>query len=271
MSSSATNELTDGVAIQPFVLLAKKTKGKATAAVIQQALNAPNTFVFGELLDMPNVQQLSETEDKKMVDLLKIFAYGTYSDYRANSPNLPQLTPLQTKKLQQLTIVTLAAESKVIPYEVLQRELDISNLRELEDLIIDAIYQGIFQGKLDQKHKQIEVEYTMGRDLKPESLVNMISLLHQWNKQSETLLQGIKEKVSHAELINDSEKKRRTEYEKRVESVKTNIKLAMEADMLSAVEFGGEHPDFFGGEGRRGPSKMKGVHKESHQMSRRGQ
>lgn len=48
-----------GTAIQPFVLLAKSAKGKAGAAVIEQALNAPNTYVFGELLASPGVQAVS--------------------------------------------------------------------------------------------------------------------------------------------------------------------------------------------------------------------
>jgi hypothetical protein len=47
-----------GVAVQPFVLLAKGAKGKACSAVIMQAISAPNVFVFGELLALPSVQQV---------------------------------------------------------------------------------------------------------------------------------------------------------------------------------------------------------------------
>ena len=46
-----------------------------------------------------------------------------------------------------------------IPYSTLLKELDIhtSNVRELEDLIIEAIYAGIIQAKLDQKNAQVHV------------------------------------------------------------------------------------------------------------------
>ena len=44
-----------------------------------------------------------------------------------------------------------------IPYSTLQQELDIRDLRELEDLIIEAIYAGIIQGKLDQKNAKVSV------------------------------------------------------------------------------------------------------------------
>lgn len=46
------------------------------------------------------------------------------------------------KKLQHLTIVTMAIRSKVIPYKDLLVELDIKNVRDLEDLIIESIYAG---------------------------------------------------------------------------------------------------------------------------------
>lgn len=53
-----------------------------------------------------------------------------------------ELTTSQKKKLQHLTIVTLATRSKCIPYAQLLQELDINNVRDLEDLIIEAVYAG---------------------------------------------------------------------------------------------------------------------------------
>ena len=53
-------------------------------------------------------------------------------------------------------------------------------IRELEDLIIDAIYLDILRGKLDQKEQQLEIEYTMGRDLEPGKLENILAALKNW-------------------------------------------------------------------------------------------
>jgi COP9 signalosome complex subunit 7 len=52
-------DLADGSSLQPFCLLAKSAKGKGCVAIIEQALQAPGVFVFGELLDMPNIKQVS--------------------------------------------------------------------------------------------------------------------------------------------------------------------------------------------------------------------
>jgi len=269
--SAITAELTEGAAIQTFVLLSKSAKGKACAAVIQQALSTPNVYVFGELLEMPNVQQLAETEDKKVLELLKIFAYGTYRDYKAGS--FPPLTPTQTKKLKQLTIVSLSAQSKVIPYSILQQELDIAELRELEDLIIDAVYQGIIHGQLDQKKKQLEVENCMGRDIRPEAIDEMVQVLTDWSGQADVLLKSIKEKISYANIMNEARQRQKEDFEKRVETVKSSLKAAMEADMIQAAEFEGEgfydQPDR-----RKGRGKMKGGPREvahpPHHRDRRG-
>lgn len=53
-------------------------------------------------------------------------------------------------------------------------------IRELEDLIIDAIYLDIIRGKLDQKEQQFEVEYTIGRDLEPGNIESMLKALRDW-------------------------------------------------------------------------------------------
>lgn len=44
--------------LEQFVLLAKSAKGAAVVELINQALSAPGVFVFGELLEMPSVQEV---------------------------------------------------------------------------------------------------------------------------------------------------------------------------------------------------------------------
>lgn len=43
---------------EQFLLLAKSAKGAALATLIHQVLEAPGVYVFGELLDMPNVREV---------------------------------------------------------------------------------------------------------------------------------------------------------------------------------------------------------------------
>lgn len=46
------------------------------------------------------------------------------------------------KKLKHLTILTMATQKKTLPYDELMAELNLMNVRDLEDLIIEAIYAG---------------------------------------------------------------------------------------------------------------------------------
>lgn len=62
------------------------------------------------------------------------------------------------------------------------------NIRELEDLIIDAIYLDVLRGKLDQSKELFEVEYTMGRDLEPGKLENILVALQNWYVASRNVL-----------------------------------------------------------------------------------
>jgi COP9 signalosome complex subunit 7 len=60
------------------------------------------------------------------------------------------------------------------------RALDMPSVQELEDLIINAIYLDILKGELDQKHTQLEVEYTIGHDLEPGNIESVLDTLKDW-------------------------------------------------------------------------------------------
>lgn len=67
--------------LEQFTLLAKNARGRACVALVQQVLSNKKLFVFRELLDMPNVEALQNTENHGYYELLRIFCFGTYGDY----------------------------------------------------------------------------------------------------------------------------------------------------------------------------------------------
>jgi COP9 signalosome complex subunit 7 len=67
-----------------------------------------------------------------------------------------------------------------LPYTTLLSALSLSSIRDLEDLIIDAIYLNLIRGRLDQKEQRLEVEYTMGRDLAPGRIGEVLAALQDW-------------------------------------------------------------------------------------------
>lgn len=69
--------------------------------------------------------QLAGTSSAPSFELLKVFAYGTWSDYVGRASELPALTEAQSLKLKKLTVVALASQSKMLEYDQLMRELEV--------------------------------------------------------------------------------------------------------------------------------------------------
>ncbi|GER49376.1 COP9 complex subunit 7a [Striga asiatica] len=224
--------------IDYFVKQASDLKGSALSNVVVEATSHPYLFAFSEILSVPNVLELEGTENSVLLELLRIFAHGTWSEYKSVASHLPQLVPDQVLKLKQLTVLTLAETTKVLPYDTLMKELDVTNVRELEDFLInDCMYVGIIRGKLDQFRRCLEVQFAAGRDLRPGNLGSMIQTLANWLSTSESLLGSIQEKIKWADTMNEMDKKHRKEVDERVEEVKKTIsfkRLQISRPMLSS-------------------------------------
>lgn len=61
-------------------------------------------------------------------------------------------------------------------------------MRQLEDLVIQSIYDGVVQARMDQAKGQVEVSRTIGRDVRPEQLADMIAVLQHWSDRSSAVL-----------------------------------------------------------------------------------
>jgi COP9 signalosome complex subunit 7 len=93
---------------------------------------------------------------------------------------LPELSASSTMKLRHLSIITLASKSRLISYSTMADFLEMRNVRELEDLIIEAFYADIIKGKLDQLNNQLQIEFAIGRDVTDDQIDAIISCLDNW-------------------------------------------------------------------------------------------
>ncbi|THG96547.1 hypothetical protein EW026_g5303 [Hermanssonia centrifuga] len=104
-------------------------------------------------------------------------------------------------------------DSRILRYDQLLEVLHIDSIRELEDLIIDAIYLDIIQGKLDQKEQQFEIEYTMGRDLEPGKVESLLAALQHWASTTSAVLATLDEKLSRLSTQTTADKAAKEAYE----------------------------------------------------------
>ena len=224
-------------ALEPYVLLSKSANSpRAAADLVTQATSAPNTFVFAELLQTPNIQalQTASTEYAPYLALLHIFAWGTWSDYTGEfqttiaqylhvkspfpeTPNLPQLSDVQEQKLRQLSLLSLSTSPYTLTYAHLLSELSLSTTRALEDLVISSIYAGLLTAKLDTLSQRVDVSSVAPlRDLKPGSVPRMVSVLEDWDSRCVSVLGEIEGQVQTVRRKAQEQRKRETEHEKAV-------------------------------------------------------
>ncbi|KAF6750610.1 hypothetical protein DFP72DRAFT_1013105 [Ephemerocybe angulata] len=159
--------------------MAKSVKGAAAPKLVQEVGHSETRHLLfscknaadrdGMLTDWV---QLGKSEQHS-----KFLSLCTRTTFVQHKDALPPLNNAQITKLKYLSIVSLASERRILPYPLLLASLDMPNVRELEDLIIDAIYQDIIRGKLDQKEEQLEMEYTMERDVEPGKVDELLEAL----------------------------------------------------------------------------------------------
>jgi COP9 signalosome complex subunit 7 len=197
---------------QPFLALSKSaTSPRAAADLITRATSAPNTFLFAELLQTDTVKALADSPDfASHLTLLQIFSHGTYQTYKT-TPGLPDLSEQQATKLRQLSLLTLARQRANLSYDALRQQLGLDSARQLEDLVIAAVYAGLLSATLDPARQAVQVTSIAPlRDLAPGSVPDMLSSLRTWSDRCTTTLADLDEQIKDirsAALARDKERR----------------------------------------------------------------
>ncbi|XP_019158215.1 PREDICTED: COP9 signalosome complex subunit 7-like [Ipomoea nil] len=73
--------------IEYFVEQLSALKGSALATVVTDATSHPSLFTFSEILSVFNVLELEGAENSIYLDLLRLFAHGTWTEYKRSFEN----------------------------------------------------------------------------------------------------------------------------------------------------------------------------------------
>ncbi|CAF0997284.1 unnamed protein product [Adineta ricciae] len=209
-------------AAQQFLLLAKSVRGSAAVDLVTRVLEHPDIFGFDEFLRLEPLVKSLTADHVQLLSTLELFAYGTLSDYESNRDRFITLSPLARRKLQLLTLASLAVHARILPYTLLLKQLQIESVRELEDLIIDGIYAQVIRGKLDQLNERLNVEYAIARDINSVAFDRMEDVLDKWCKNCSALLNVLKYEATKA---NEQKKKALDEQDKYDKEMLSMIKI----------------------------------------------
>lgn len=199
----------------------------------------PNLFVFGEYLDLPSFQALAQSpQHAPYLELLKLFAFSSYSQYRlakaANPLSLPDLTPDMITKMRFLSIAAFGQGKRTISYDALMSELEIDSIRELEDVLIDAFYLNVIKGCLCQDERTVEIDHTMPRDVRAEDVVQMDAVLTDWLVNCDQILANIQHQMDTANKVKRDakvqEKIQQATLEQKIASIKKSTTTTKTSD-----------------------------------------
>mmetsp|Transcript_6684 Transcript_6684/g.12876 ORF Transcript_6684/g.12876 Transcript_6684/m.12876 type:complete len:264 (+) Transcript_6684:76-867(+) len=252
--------------IKEFAEEAKFMGGSDLQELIKQVLNINNVFSFGELLLVPTVQQLRESEHAIALSTLELFAYGSLRDYTSNPENFFALSDSQVYRLKLLTLVSLAYHHKQLSYTVLHKELDTTSSRELEDVVIEAVFHGLLSAKIDQKNEILRISSCTGRDITPNDMVDMLNCISSWRSNCVQLISSIQDSSGHiaGQRVAASEQTSQLH-----DSVAQGLKemLTRDGGFRSVSSGSGSAGGMFGGSsirmGRARPKRSRGHHSVS--------
>jgi COP9 signalosome complex subunit 7 len=164
----------------------EKVRGKAPAAVglvVREALGRPDVYFYGQLYHQKEVQALATNPPTAaLLEVLRVFTYGTLADVPTLAPDAQQLiTPNQLEKLKRLTLMTMAAKNRRMTYDSLFAALQVADGRELEDIVIDAITEGLIGGRIDQLARTVEITHAASRDVRLEDVARIKQALLAWS------------------------------------------------------------------------------------------
>jgi len=131
---------------------------------------------------------------------------------------LPQLSESQSLKLRQLSLLSLSSSHATLTYQYLLSALDLPSTRALEDLVISSIYGGLITAKLDTQAKRVDVSSVSPlRDLKPNSVPQLVAILADWNGRCDGVLAEIEGQVTQIRARAAERRKLEREHEAKFE------------------------------------------------------
>ena len=187
--------------LQPLLDAAKESLSSVPTvrAMVVKVLSHPDIFCGYDQLKALLVN--GNIEDGPLLATLDLFSYGTYASYSQNSSAYIPLNDKQIAKLRQLTLISCVQDAcergqSAISYASISEALQLSEQRQMEQVIVSCLYNRAINGKLCQKSKQLlisNVPPCVSRDVPLTSIPNMMQQLQAFQDRLSTSHAGLEE------------------------------------------------------------------------------
>ncbi|KAK9368043.1 hypothetical protein V1509DRAFT_624086 [Lipomyces kononenkoae] len=210
-----------------YALLPLVNSPAAAADFVTRATSAPDLFTFAYLLHSPALTQHLQAGDqtKQYIDLLRLFASGTWQDYISSQSSLPSLTDAQATKLKQLSLISLASKSHTLPYSTLLSELSLPDMRSLATLVVSCIYANLISATLDTREELVHVSAVIaGRDVVDKADISRLKgVIDTWAGRCAETIEDLNNEARKVREKAVQESKEVKEYNRTVEMVNKQL------------------------------------------------
>ncbi|KAK9458502.1 uncharacterized protein V1516DRAFT_657409 [Lipomyces oligophaga] len=204
--------------------------------LVDQATSSPDLFTFAFLINSPILNSfLSGLEYRKYLNLVRLFAYGTWEEYTSNQTSFPELNEAQATKLKQLTVITLAGREHRLKYSDLLSALDLENSRQIAQLIISCIYASLITARLDTQAQLVLVDAVIaGRDVvEKKDIERLKTVIDGWSMRCQDTMDQLSVEIRRVRHTTIKELKEVTEYNKTVESINQQLTKSIKVSSKS--------------------------------------
>jgi len=188
--------------------------------VVGEMLADPLVMRFASFVQCQNVKNL-ENNFPNVWNTLSLFVNGSFSDYQSDSSIYEQLNEKQLRKLKELTLIDMCSKGSILHYQSAMESLEISNIRELEDLLIHLVSLKFIKVVLNQKEQYASVTRCSGREFSPEDIPFMLNKLVLLNERCKEWTGHIDEQLQEIKRSTDKETARNEQFKTELANLST--------------------------------------------------
>lgn len=162
------------------------------------------------------VEALKGGEHNASYLLLCRFYNGTLFEYVQDIGRcgLPQLNPAQHNKLRELSLLTYAKFPHNLTYDKLMELLLVETVAELEEVITNAIYNGLIHGRLDPHGQRVNITSVAPlRDVSTTDIPTLQDTLKEWSDRCTSTLSDLEKQIALVKAEAVERKKKENEWD----------------------------------------------------------
>lgn len=104
-------------------------------------------------------------------------------------------------KMAELMQVLERCKGVKVGYEKVMGEVGLGSVREMEDLVIEAVAEGLLEVQLDQRAEQLEVIRCFSTNLEDGDVERVLGELSAWKQRCSAAIDGIGRRIHTLERM----------------------------------------------------------------------